>query len=162
MIDREARDEFAELVRHLANGRVSEKQFDEAVESLPSSGKDPVFEVLIEEIYEIEAVPRREVARWILFLQSDMEYSWPKTLWDGSVFLVTAFLVVLLFALFPETPIILRGSIAALLVTAWLKYECWQGERWKKSGDFEVWPFLYQADFEEARRHPRLLNGGRR
>ena len=177
MVDQEARRKYAELTRQFISGRMTTDEYESRFDTIEYDKNDQVIREVYRQVWflyddlrphrmtkshRLNRKGRHIIARFVLFLQSDQEYSWPKKLWDGSVFLVTAFLVVLLFALFPETPIILRGSIATLLVTAWLNYERWRIKRWEKSGDFEAWPFLQYADLEEARRHPRLLNGGRR
>ena len=40
MIDLEARKKLAQLLRALASGRITEKQFDLSIESLPAGGED--------------------------------------------------------------------------------------------------------------------------
>ena len=90
MIDRVARNEFAELLRHFVAGQIENFDFENRV---PSSN-DPA----INEIWWIAAWPmyddfrthklegkwripeeyRREIAKAILFLKSDHEYIWPK------------------------------------------------------------------------------------
>ena len=80
MIDREARTELAELIRHLVAGLITNEEFGDRV---PSSTEDPaVFEVFfggawhlysdLREYYlkgkhRLPRDLRREVARWILF-----------------------------------------------------------------------------------------------
>ena len=117
------------------------------------------------EQWRLDHSARRQAVQAILFLQNNQEYEWRKHLWDGSVFLITAICILLLFALLPETPLLTRFAWSAPLVVAWQCYEQWQKTRKqtrKQSvtvGDKEAWPFLRQADLAEAVRHPRLLSG---
>ena len=111
--------------------------------------------------HRLDAENRRTIAKAVLFLQSDSEYQWLDKLWDGSVFLITAFFVVLLFALLPETSLLIRFAVSVPLVAAWQWHERWQFKRLVIVGDKEAWPFLHWAELEAARRQPRLLNGGR-
>jgi len=163
-------------MRQFISGRMTSDEYEQRFFDLCVNKKDPA---LLEIFNEADALcedarpnkltqqwrlnndERRRVAQAVLFLQSDAEYLWSEKLWDGSVFLITAFCVVLLFALLPETPLLIRFAMSVPLVAAWQWYERWQ---WKRSvivGDKEAWPFLRQADLEEAARHPRLLNGNR-
>jgi hypothetical protein len=176
MVDREARRKYAELVRQFISGRMTEDEYMRNFFSLRVNKKDPalleIFDAvdnLCEDAYPVKLTQqwllnkneKRRVAQAVLFLQSDVEYQWSKKLWDGSVFLVIAFCILILFAVLPETPFLLRFALSAPLVVAWQCYEQWQRKR-KQSvivGDKEAWPFLCQADLEEAARHPRLLNG---
>jgi hypothetical protein len=162
MVDREARDKFAELVRHLANGRISEKHFDETLESLPSTGKDPVFGAIIEELYTIEFAPLPDVARWILFLQTDMEYEWPglDQLPNPLEVIVAVTLCLMLGGIFHNVSIAWWATVAGMALSQIIA-RC-VGSKHRTPGDLVAWPFHKQSDFEEARRHPRLLNGGRR
>lgn len=89
MIDRQARRRASELLRHLGAGLIANDQFEDR---FPTASED----VAIDEIrsqawflysdlreyrlagkHRLAADARREVARWILFLQSDLEYEWP-------------------------------------------------------------------------------------
>jgi hypothetical protein len=78
---------------------------------------------------------RREVARWILFLQSGREYEWP-TLGAEAAF--KRFLT--------------RLTCGRLV---------FPGSRLADFGDIDVWPFVRVEDFDEARRHPEYLAGRR-
>ena len=174
MVDREARREYAELARHFISGRMSLDEYDDRFANIQHCDKDrALWEVwnflasLCEDAYpqkmtqqwRLDSDHRRQAAQAILFLQSNREYQWSRKLWDGSVFLVTAFCVLLLFALLPETSLSIRFAMSVPLVAAWQWYEQWQRKRSIIIGDTEAWPFLLQADLAEAARHPRLLNG---
>lgn len=178
MVDREARRKYAELVRQFISGRMTNDEYEQKFFDLRINKKDPAPLEIFSEVRDIcqDAFPdkltqqwrlgtheRRRVSQFVLFLQSDIDYQWSKKLWDGSVFLITAFCVLLLFALLPETPLLIRFSYSAPLIVAWQCYEQWQRKRKRlvNKGDKEAWPFFRQADLAEARRHPRLLNGKR-
>lgn len=180
MVDQEARRLYAELVRQFTSGRMTVDEYEEQFFAIRFNKKDPALPKLwdnLTALYEdawpdrptrqwrLDRDARRRVARAVLFLQSNHEYHWPETTWDGSVFLITAFSVVLLFALLPETSLINRAGFAAVPIYAWINYERWQRRRQQKrhqmAGDTNAWPFLRQADLDEAARHPRLLNGRR-
>ena len=160
MVDREARNQMAVLLRHLAIGRVTYQQFDAMLEPLPFSGKDRVFDAIFEEICDIETAPRYEVARWILFLQSENEYIWPGM--DGLpnplCIIATALAAMLLVNGFHNPAVGCGLTLSAYVVVSIV------AQRYPKSfkpGDLKVWPFHKQDDFDEARRHPRLLNSKR-
>lgn len=174
MVDREARSRYAELLRQFISGRMTEGEYEHKFFALRHNKKDHALLEIFSEVSELceSAYPnkmtqqwrsdgkaRRRVAKAVLFLQSGAEYKWFEDLWDGSVFLITAFCVLLLFALLPETPLLIRFAISVPLIAAWQWYERWQFKRSAIVGDKEAWPFLHQADLEAARRLPRLLNG---
>ena len=174
MVDREARRKYAVLIRQFVSGRMTNDEYEDRVDGITYDKRDhAILEVylLIWTCYDdlkthrltkqwrLDRPARRQVAQAVLFLQSDAEYQWPNNLWDGWVFLVTAFCVVLLFALLPETPLFIRLGMSVPLVVAWQCYERWQARRREKAADESAWPFLRQADLDEAARQPRLLNG---
>lgn len=176
MVDQEARREYAEIVRQFTSGRMTVEEYEDRFLAIRINKKDPALPEICDTLSALydEARPNRLTKQWrldhdaqrrvaqtVLFLHSDQEYQWRKKLWDGSVFMVTAFFVLLLFALFPETALIIRAGVATVLVSGWITYERWQAKRQerKEMGDTGAWPFLHQADLDEAARHPRLLNG---
>ena len=175
MVDQEARRRYAELVRQFISGRMSLDEYEDRFANLHNDKDLALREVwnflasLCEDAYpqrmtqqwRLDRSARRQAAQAILFLQTDQEYEWRRPLWDGSVFLITAFVVFLIFALLQETPLLLRLAFSAPLLAAWQWYEQWQRKRKRSifAGDTDAWPFLRQADLAEAVRHPRLLNG---
>jgi hypothetical protein len=177
MVDQAARRKYAELVRQFISGRMTNVEYEARYGELRHSSQDKAFHEINSEllwslsddvlthrltgVYHLDSADRRTAARAVLFLQSGQEYQWPAELWDGSAFLATAFLVVLVFALLPETSFILRTGVAGALISIWVRYERWRAEQQEKAGDEEAWPFLRLADLADARRHPRLLNGNR-
>jgi len=152
---------MAVLLRHLAIGRITDNQFDAALKPLSFSGQDRIFDAIFEETYDIEAAPRHEVARWILFLQSENEYIWPGM--DGlpnPFYVVATSLIALVLANVFHSPGIAWGvTIAGYVVIA--NVAARRSPKRYKPGDLKVWPFHKQDDFDEAKRHPRLLNGNR-
>lgn len=106
MVDRKARDEFAQLLRHFVAGRVLNFDFDKHVFKSDWyktwSVKDRVLEEVFDQMWffycevrkhylsgesALTKEDRRIVARHILFLHSDLEYEWDAaesqmTLWD--------------------------------------------------------------------------------
>lgn len=174
MVDQKARREYAQLVRQFVSGRMTNDEYENRFEAIENDRNDRAFGAVHFELwfcyddiqthkmngrYRLDREGRRTVAQVVLFLQSNQDYPWPKQLWDGSVFLAAAFLVVLAFALFPETAMITRTGTASIVTLAWVGYERRRARKWEASGDKEAWPFLHQADLEAARRQPRLLNG---
>jgi hypothetical protein len=70
---------------------------------------------------------RGEIARWTLFLESEREYEWPVLpKWARILGFLPS---VLTFGLF------------------WAPYRWW----FKRSGDAQVWPFIDEKQFQEAR-----------
>ena len=78
---------------------------------------------------------RREVARWILFLKTDLPYEWPisgRLAHVGWVF----------------------GAVATLGLT-----QRWRNRRFRACGEISVWPFFRAADYEAALRSAPYLAG---
>jgi hypothetical protein len=136
MIDRKARTQFTEALRHLVSGITTNDQFED---SPSQKSKDPS----IDEIFYLAAYPlyddlkehklkgeyvltegqKLDLARCILFLKSDYEYMWPREVGRG---------------LFTSRSTIRR--------------------EWGKSdGDRSVWPFFHKIDYDEAKmQHPYM------
>ncbi len=148
MIDRAARDRFAELLRHLVSGQITNDQFedplplkseDAAVNAVFWNGAwllyDDLKEYKLVGKYRLPKDTRRETARWILFLKSDLPYEWSRSLW---LFRFPGYVV----------------NLATLGVAGFIA-----ARRLKRSGDVEVWPFRRRSDYEVALRHPTYLVG---
>ncbi len=174
MVDRKARREYAQLVRQFISGRLTSDEYEDRFGKLQFNKKDralsEVWEVLdslceeslpkkMTEQWRLDHSARRQTAQAVLFLQSDQEYGWPTRLWDGSVFLIAAFCILLIFALNPEVSLLVRSAVSVPVVITWRYHERWQSKRHDRAGDKEAWPFLHQAELESAKRLPRLLNG---
>ena len=78
---------------------------------------------------------RRDVARWIAFLYSDLEYYWPEY----------SFIQIVNWPM-------------NLLTWGW--WERMKKRRWEQfleAGDFKVWPFCRVDELDRIRRRPRFL-----
>ncbi len=146
MVDREARDGYAELLRHFAAGRVLNWDYEDASDEFTDSDDPAVFGVFwgVWPAYcdirkhhmagknRLDKTGRRTVARYVLFLHSDREYEWPvRGRWRPLLNLLT----VGVWGLLNPLP--------------------------KGNGDEAVWPFYRRSDLEEEAARPRLLAGSR-
>ena len=150
MVDRESRNRLAESLRHLVSGQITNDQFETAAwiesdDSVIDTVKWQAW-LLYGDLHEhkltgsdaVSKSDRRVVARFILFLQSDLEYEWPRHPYDGVVGVVARVLsYVLSFGAIPRHV----------------------DKRWKAAGDFDVWPFLRREEYEDALADPKLLRG---
>ena len=144
MLDRVARDRTAELLRHLASGRISNDEFEDALplETADSAALavqhaawmlySDLSEHKLTGKHALSAEAKKAVARSIVFLYSDLPYEWPRHRCEGLVRLV-----------------------AGLVSLGWIPR--YFDERWKQSGDFNVWPFIRQEDYAAALQCPKLL-----
>jgi hypothetical protein len=147
MIDKQARKELAALLRHLAAGQISNDQFEDR---LPGMGDPAVRQVfaegawfLYDDLHEhrligkhrLEPVSRKELARWILFLESELPYEWP---------IITGWIRLLLI---PVHLLTLGVTTAAV-------------QRYvRRGGDVDVWPFRRLEGYRMALNQPPYLNG---
>lgn len=149
MIDRAARKLLAVKLRHLANGLITNDDFEEAVMSVKTDDKGYWLGVdlgwtLYSDFYQhnlsgsraLSRSDRRIVCRYILFLYSDLEYEWSEQPRAGFVRLLSW--------------IVSFGQLSNNL-----------DDEWKSQGDYEVYPFLRHSDYEKANANPKLLAGGR-
>ncbi|WP_292657881.1 hypothetical protein [Nitratifractor sp.] len=89
MIDRISRDKLAETLRQYVSGRVTNDALDNLEINTKDDGviaiKDAAW-FLYDDLYQHKAIGkhriekdnRHEVSKWIIFLQSDEEYLWPR------------------------------------------------------------------------------------
>ena len=159
MIDRRRRDQFAEHLRHFVAGVMTNWEFEDRLEGdiLPTRAAEKSSEPFLRIMYgmawtlyddtrryklrdkdAIAKEGRRDLARWIVFLYSDREYELP---------LVDAFN--------PSG----YGCLASLLTLGLAGRQAW--DRFLSQVDPALWPYCRHCDFEEDRRHPRLLAGAR-
>jgi hypothetical protein len=147
MIDRRARNELALLLRRLVTGQITTDDFDNdrperSVDPGVVAVSDAAWTSLYSDVWPVRLLGRRRltdetrshVARWIVFLKSDTAYEWPTP--PSSVQRFISFL----------SALFVPGSRTAL-------------SKWKSQGDFDVWPFLSQADYENALQSPPFLHG---
>jgi len=141
MIDRAARNKLAGLLRGLASGLISNDEFED---SIPDSDDKAIFEVFFNggwQLYSdtmeyklkgkdaLEKAVKKVVARWVLFLKSNYEYSWPNVPFSKRVLHVLTF---------------------GLLGTTCAKV-------WSATGDVDVWPFLKEEHFTKAKQEHGYL-----
>jgi len=147
MIDRNARDQLAESIRHLGAGRITNVEFEERVlVTSPDPAIQAVFLggpwLLYSDLWpyylrgrdKVARIVRREAARWVLFRKTDLIYEWPV---DHK------FSVVLWLPL----NIITFGMAARL-----------RQRSFERKGDFSVWPFIRHADYDLALKMPPYLS----
>lgn len=150
MIDRNARDQLAESVRALAAGLISNDEFED--KRLPYSNEDPaIFEIysngawcLYSDLQEYRLRGRHKldkrtkavVARWVLFLKTDLPYEWPvATPGQGLLHL-------------------LANVLTLGLANGYFS------RKFQSSGEVEVWPFIRRSDYETALSSPPYLHQG--
>lgn len=90
---------------------------------------------------ELARALREDVARWVLFLQGDLEYRWPVGPWDN----------------YP----IYNWPFNLLTLGWWERRKARRLREWQSHGDVEVWPFSTRAELAAACAAPRFLVGSR-
>jgi hypothetical protein len=139
MVDRAQRDRLAKAIRRLAAGLITNREFEAATTAFGSSADravrsvhrvawtlyDDLHEHRLEGAYALGRIERRQLARWVLFLRSDLEYEWPDlTTWGWLLVLPN---------------LLTFGAIGRLIAR-------WHDRR----GDAGAWPFIRSADLERA------------
>jgi hypothetical protein len=148
MVDRQSRRQLAELLRHLVAGLITNDEFearcprrsnDAAIRQVLHEGAwflyDDLQEHRLTGHQKPSAADRQSVARWILFLESDVEYEWPVVP------------LVIRLALLPFN-LVTMGFVGRMVQ----RYA-------SRGGDAEVWPFRRQADYQAALKRPPYLGG---
>jgi hypothetical protein len=144
MVDKISRQRVRQILTAVAIGRITNYECENEFLDLPKD--DPVVYAMFRTINEIggedeetiNAVFKRgtqmraRLCRWILFLKTDLEYHWPQERAAPGIrdFYKPNFLARLL-----------RFKTSTSL----------SNERFFKSGDYDVWPFLKEHEFESAR-----------
>lgn len=148
MIDRFSRDRLAEGIRHLVAGQTTNWQFEDYSE-VPS--EDPALKAVfysgpwllyddwpqyrLRGRHRIESAGRHEIARWIMFLKTDLPYEWPVP--------QRGYLRQLAWIL---ANVVTLGALTRR-----------QHRFFAMAGDIQVWPFLRQSDYEAALTSPVYL-----
>jgi hypothetical protein len=197
MIDHPNRDKLAQLLRHLAAGRLTTGRFsdecedwlldsvdsdDAAIPNVLGLGPDvirfrwPRWSRRLRGRHRLSDDTRRRIAIAVVFLHSDYEYEWPEdhsVSMGGDCALLATFLLLLVLGIF-ATIFYLLGQISPLaagLCFALAVYVFYFSniriekarakwiEECREAGDLEVWPFYRSSDFDDAKRHPKLLAG---
>lgn len=153
MIDRAARDQLSSNLRRLIAGAITNDQFED---STPASDRDAAILaitdmswLLYSDMKEhpltgrhgIDPNSSREVLRWILFLDSDFEYRWPRIPLPGLSPMQRARSAVMRW---------LNGSDA-------ISYQ--RAAEFLAAGDYNAWPFISRSEYKHALKHPRRLAG---
>lgn len=145
MIDMTARTALAELLRHFVAGLVTNDEFedraprrspDAAVAAIRGNAwylYDDLREYRLAGIDKLPSGVRSAVARWVLFLGTDLEYEYPI---HGKV-------------------ASLAFDVASLCTLGLLGWVWRRGHRRNK----DLWPFFRQADLDSALGRPVLLAG---
>jgi len=155
MIDRTARDRLSRNLKRLISGKISNDQFEN---STPDAGGDPGIIALADMAwllysemkehrlvgrYSIEPSTRREVLRWIMFLDSDIEYRWRRI----------------------SLPGLSPARRVRPLPTRLFSFNTVSRERaaeFLAAGDHDAWPFISRSEYKLALKHPRWLAGAPR
>jgi len=148
MVDRASRRRLAELLRQLVAGRITNDEFEDRI---PRDSPDPAIGAvfgdgawcLYDDLHEHRPVgryrlsrkARHEAARWILFLETDLEYEWPVLPMWKRLALTLASLATL-------------GLLAIIM-----------RRRNSRNAQLAVWPFRTPNAYEAALRQPPYLNG---
>ncbi len=148
MIDHIARRQAAQLLRRLAAGQITNREFEY---QFPWGSRDPAIHEIFDDgawhLYSdfpsyrlaganrLDATSREHVARWVLFLETDFPYEWP----------VLTFLTRVGRALLYFCTLGMAGK--------------WLDAQRRQQGDIEVWPFRRKADYEAALSSPPYLRG---
>lgn len=157
MVDRVARDKFAELLRHFAAGNLTNDEYEDAAHGIFEGADrkdralwaifsrtwffyDDTREHRLRDNHALTDEGQHAVARCILFLHSDLEYEWP----------IKSF-------------ISLSGCLLRLctLGLAGLILNPMNERRMREMGSWDLWPFFREADFQSTNASPRLLGGAR-
>jgi hypothetical protein len=148
LIDRPARNSLVEALRALSSGAISNDEFERRL-PLGRTGDPAIREIyskgawmLYSDLHEyrltgkdkLDVAAKAEVARWVLFLKTELPYEWPVLNAGQS-------LVMLLFC---------------LLTFGWANRLF--ASRFRAHGDSAVWPFIRRTDYEAALHVPPYLD----
>jgi hypothetical protein len=148
MMDRPARDQLSRNLRLLVSGKISNDQFEIGYPKTKDAAVVAIADMawlLYSDMKEhrlvgrhaIEPSSRREVLRWILFLDSDFEYVWPE---------------IRLAGLHPSRrvrPVRWNSSQVSAEAAA----------QFLAAGDYAAWPFMSRSQYKHALKHPRRFAG---
>jgi hypothetical protein len=166
-VNRADRDKAIILLRQWVIGRISD---DYLIDSWPKSDSalKEIFKNLIYPIADgvswtrpkkpkLSKEARKTIARAILFLQSNQDYLWPPASkpWPLlillGVFLAMGFTSDWTWAFLAIVPtLMILGPIARNI----------DKKKFKRSGEWEIWPFLQTPELQNAKSSPRYLSGG--
>jgi hypothetical protein len=153
-IDRPARDQLSRNIRLLVSGKISNDKFEDGIPetddaaAMAFAGMTWLFHNDMHEHrlvgrYAVEASTRREVIRWVLFLDGDLQYRWPKMYLPGLHPLRRVRPALIRWLNWPNA---ISPEHAAVFLSA---------------GDRLAWPFISRSEYKIALRNPRRLSGNR-
>lgn len=176
MVDRAARNRLAELLRRFAAGRLTWCDLAIHTIDMPSM-PDPAVSVVIGEALhrywcgceiedfandlatfreqcphqrqQLNRSQRREVARWVVFLHSDLEFEWQLGRLEHAVAWYAVLTLGCLSTVLSLGPWVF---VVGLVVVGWttLALDGSVSRRLGLEGDHRVWPFFRQADLDAA------------
>lgn len=189
VVMRAKRDELALALRRLVIGRMTNDDFDDrysekwyrcegaAVSEVADFGWSLYSDFPTYKLKGRHAVPPedREIAsRAILFLQTDLDYQWPKnvkgvvpffSLWGPGCFLFCGLILLLLAAFstgWNAVMFAVMGFLAIIPLFHWLATRRGRQEELEEfcsGGDCDIWPFNRREDFSKAKESSRFLVG---
>ena len=148
MIDRPSRDRLATATRQYTSGLITNDALDDIPVDRRDRGAVAVKErawCLYDDTYQHRAVghhflskpDRDEIARWIMFLHSEREYSWP----DYNFMRIV------------------NSPLNVLTLGWWEIRERKRFDEFMAAGDFSVWPFISRREYEASRAQPKYFSG---
>jgi len=175
MVDKERRRKLAFHLRHFATGLIRTDEFEDKLGDDVSFGwapeqyyrlkqaktGDPVISPMLEMgwclygdgvhrlsgTYRLKDETQKHIARWILFLHSDLEYEWP------CISMVNC---AVRFSFMEGLIVLLTLGWYYLTKNAESEKEF---ERFKTAGDYDYWPFISKEQYEEQLKKPPFLTG---
>jgi len=170
MVDRDARNEAAKLIRLYFSGKITEWDFGELY---PDSNEDPAIYQVWRKCYHLlwdidddklrDKKLRKEVARWLLYLKNAFEYNYPlKTIFDSpgqsDVFIILVISFAGMWMVFSSLIQIISGIcfFVTILIEIFRVFK--ESQKKERLGN-NVWPFCCTEQFEVARSRPFYLTG---
>lgn len=145
MVDIEARKKAAEIVRQFVSGRMENFEFEESMPVTKDEGVKAIEDTLwcfyddfrthkLRDEWAPDEEYKCKMVRWVLFLQTEEKYQWPRVSCPGI------------------RP--LKHSWFSKLVKGPKKEQVFLN-----SGQYEYWPFINKESFQRANQNPTLLTG---
>jgi hypothetical protein len=152
MVDRAARKRLGELIHHLVSGQITNQDFDDEGDDLAYQDNDEtLFDIFhyawlhyddfktytMTGEHRIDDLSRKFLSRCVLFLQTDLDcWTEPPSLeWTTR-----------------------RRRICNMLTLGhWPRPTDQEWQVLEEKRQASIWPFATQEDFDEAKRHPKLL-----
>jgi len=148
MIDRALRDKAAVLIRRLGDGMITSDEFedewprpsdDRALKAIAATlwgAYSDISSHKLEGSYALNEYGRALFDRCILFLESDLEYAWPRNRLYGEKGIPLTIVVLSLGMLFPLYLMQKRHYVEQ-----------------EAAGDRHAWPFIRRLDYEREHAH---------